>query len=139
MWLTLLAAATTPAAADCYDLKVRARPVEQVPSELPDSGDDLIMRWPWFLDLRIDRVLDGPPERGTVRVLSLQHTYLVPRRGTWSLRRNALGGYNVVETEKPDRCAASAAPARPFIRPGAGKTLDDLRRAGLARYGPAPR
>ncbi len=35
------------AVAACYDAKIVARPVEQVPSEIGDCGDDcIIMSWP---------------------------------------------------------------------------------------------
>lgn len=141
--ITALATAggTTVDETECYDLNVRARPIEQVPSEVPDCADCFIMRWPWFLDLRVERVLDGPGQRGVLRVLSVQHTWLIPRTGTWPLRRNTLGGFNVIsgEVAHPPRCMPGTPPTRPYITPGTGKTLDDLRREGLARYGPAPR
>lgn len=127
---------------DCYDVTVVARPVEQIPSVAPECADCFVMRWPWFLDLEVSRVVDGSLDDKLVRPLSVQHTWFVPRRGRWPLRRNSAGGFNVPSSDddKPlRRCPADAGLARPYITPGDGKTLDDLRDEGLARYGPAPR
>lgn len=123
----------------CYDAKVRARPVDQVPSEIGDCGSDcIIMSWPWFVDLRVTRVIDGALPIKMVRVLTLQHTYRVSREEPWLLRKNTSGGYNVLATETPSklaRCPAEVKPAEPYIRSGDGHTLDNLYDTGVRRYG----
>jgi hypothetical protein len=123
----------------CYDAKVRARPVDQVPSEIGDCGGDcIIMSWPWFVDLQVKRVIDGVLPSKMVRVLTVQHTYRVSREGTWLLRKNTAGGYNVLAPEDGAslaRCSAEVASVQPYIRPGEGHTLEDLRDTGIRRYG----
>lgn len=123
----------------CYDAKVRAEPADQVPSEIGDCGSDcIIMSWSWFVDLQVERVIDGVLPSNLVRVLTVQHTYRVLRRGTWLLRKNTAGGYNVVVPEDGAalvRCSEGATSVEPYIRPGDGHTLDDLRDAGIRRYG----
>lgn len=123
----------------CYDAKVRALPVDQVPSEIGDCGSEcIIMSWPWFVDLRVKRVIDGVLPSQMVRVLAVQHTYRIAREGTWLLRKNTAGGYNVVVPEDGTalaRCSDGIASVEPYIRPGDGQTLDALREAGIRRYG----
>ncbi|WP_242122397.1 hypothetical protein [Sphingomonas lacusdianchii] len=139
----ILVGLATPSAAlaepACYDAKVRALPVDQVPSEIGDCGSDcIIMSWPWFVDLQVKRVIDGALPGKMVRALTIQHTYHVSREGIWLLRRNTAGGYNVVVPEDGaalPRCSAGGASVEPYIRPGDGQTLDDLRDAGIRRYG----
>lgn len=139
----ILAGLATPSAAlaerVCYDAKVRALPVDQVPSEIGDCGSDcIIMSWPWFVDLRVKRVVDGVIPSKMIRVLTVQHTYRVSREGTWLLRRNTAGGYNVVmpgDEAMLARCSDDVTPVEPYIRPGDGHALDDLRDAGIRRYG----
>lgn len=130
------AASAEPA---CYDAKVRARPVDQIPSEIADCGSDcIIMSWPWFVDLQVRRVIDGALPSRMVRVLTVQHTYRVSREGTWLLRKNTAGGYNVLAPEDgsaPVRCSAEVTPVTPYIQPGDGHSLDDLRDTGIRRYG----
>ena len=145
--LGLLLCGSTAAMADeagsgiqCYDAAVIARAVEQIPSEIPECGDCIIMEWPWFLDLQVKRVISGQVQGKLIRVLSVQHTWKMPRDGTWRLRKNSLGGFNVVLFWKvrPRRCPANAAPADPYIRPRNGRTLDDLRQDGERLYGRMP-
>ncbi|MGD9810793.1 MAG: hypothetical protein AB7U35_05580 [Sphingobium sp.] len=127
------------AEAGCYDVKVRARPVDQIPSDIGDCGSDcILMSWPWFVDLQVNRIMDGTLSSRMVRVLSIQHTYRALRQGSWLLRKNAAGGYNVLASEDGaalPRCSAEQAPAEPYIRAGGGHSLDDLRDAGVRRYG----
>lgn len=97
-----------------------------------------IMSWPWFVDLRVKRVIEGALPSMMVRVLTIQHTYRVSREGTWLLRKNTAGGYNVVVPEdgaELARCSDGIASVEPYIRPGDERTLDDLRDAGIRRYG----
>jgi len=96
------------------------------------------MSWPWFVDLQVRRVIDGVVPSKMVSVLTVQHTYRVSRQGTWLLRKNTAGGYNVVMPEDetaPARCPEGETPVEPYIRPGDRHTLDDLRDAGIRRYG----
>jgi len=123
----------------CYDAKVQGRLVDQIPSEIGDCGSDcLIMSWPWFVDLRVKRVIDGALPSKMIRALTVQHTYHVSREGTWFLRKNTAGSYNVLAPDDGSalaRCSAEFAPAEPYIRPSGGVTLDDLRNTGIRRYG----
>lgn len=129
---------------DCYDAEVSARITRQTPTVVGGCGDDcIIMAWPWIIDLNVRWVYSGSIPRGPVAVLALQHTYSSqPRNGRrWWLRRNSLGTYNVVQPnpgEPLERCLADAPPARPFISPADGQTLDDLRREGEQEYGADP-
>lgn len=130
---------TVEAKATCFDAKIRARPIEQIPSEFPDCGNDcIIISWPWFIDLKVSRVIEGSVPGKIVRVLAIQHTYLVARERTWLLRKNTAGGYNYLALENdvtPVLCSANAASVEPYIRPSKGQTLDELRDVGIQRYG----
>jgi hypothetical protein len=123
----------------CYDAMIRASPIDQIPSEIGDCGGDcIIMSWPWFIDLKVVRVIDGALAGQTVRVLAVQHTYHLPREGTWLLRRNDAGGYNVLTPENGPalvRCTADTPAAEAYIRSGPGQSLNDLRDAGVRHYG----
>jgi hypothetical protein len=128
----------------CYDALVSARIVRQIPSVIPDCGTDcIVMRWPWFDDLDIKAVVKGRAPTGRVTVLMMQHTYLLASRaGRWPLRRNELGGFNVVESgdlKRMSACPPNTPPARPYIRPTDGQALADLMKAGEERYGEGPR
>lgn len=141
---TFLAGATQAAEPDCYDAEVSARITRQTPTVAGDCGPDcIIISWPWIVDLDVRRVYSGVLSRGSITVLTLQHTYWGRSRvgHRYWLRRNTVGTFNVLqvdESQKPERCAADALPAQAFIRPPEGKTLDDLRQEGEARYGPDP-
>ena len=149
LWLCLLfttSAVSDPATAipssDCYDLKVIARVVEQIPSEAPECADCIIMRWPWFLDFKVKRVEEGEWPGGKLTALAVQHTYLQSRYGVWLFRKNDAGGYNVLRSgddARPLRCPAGTQPATAYLRPGPGQSLDEMREAGERRYGKAPR
>jgi hypothetical protein len=128
----------------CYDALVSAKIVRQIPNVIPDCGPDcFVMRWPWFDDLAIEHVLKGSAPTGRVTVLVMQHTYLISSHvSRWPLRRNELGGYNVVEGADLKRiavCPPNTPPARPYIRPTNGQTLSDLIEEGKQRYGDWPR
>lgn len=125
--------------ADCYDAEISAEIVRQVPSVFPDSDDYIVMRWPWFVDLDVERTHSGEVERGRLTVLSVQHTYFREDRGIvrWKLRRNTLDGFNMVGafgSGPEDRCPPDTPSARPHIDPGDERTLDDIRREGEERY-----
>lgn len=123
----------------CYDAKVRARPVKQVPSSLPDCGSDcIVMSWPWFVDLKVSRTIKGKVSARRVRVLTIQHNHMRSRDSTWLLRKNNLGGFNVLRVDEDAvliRCPNGAPPVEAYLRPGEGKTLEDLRSEGLRAYG----
>jgi hypothetical protein len=125
--------------AECYDAKVRAKPLAQIPSVYPrsDDPDVIVMSWPWFLDLRIKRVVDGEVPRPEITALIILHTSMVAKTRTFLLRRNTLGGFNVIRAFEPDlvkRCPPDSAAVEPYLRPGPTQTLDDLRREGEAEY-----
>ena len=126
---------------DCYDARVSAVIVQQVPTIMPDLGDgSIVIRWPWIIDLEVRSVLEGEAPLGAVTVLTVQHNYFRRDLGErlWALRRNDLGVFNVVgmgeDIENP-RCDPDLPAAQPFIRPGRDSTLDSLRREGLEYYG----
>ncbi len=133
------ASAFDAATVECFDAEVSAAIVRQTPTVAPECADCIIIRWPWIVDLRVQRIRRGAVALGPVTVLTLQHTYYrTDRSRRWLLRRNTLGSFNVVfdpEQGRLPRCPTSAPAARPYIRPGDGRTLDDLRREGEVRYG----
>lgn len=129
--------------ATCYDALVWAKLLRQIPSVMHDCGADcIIMRWPWFDDLDIQGVVAGRAPTGRVMVLVMQHTYLVSSHfGRWPLRRNELGGFNVVDGGQLDQmraCPPNTPAARPYISPAKGETLADVIREGEERYGEGP-
>ena len=140
------AAETTPrsSAEECFDALVLGEIVGQVPSDFPNPGDgSIIMSWPYFIDLKIKRVVEGQIEAKGITALSVQHTYWRGDLGTkkWWLRRNTEGSYNILRVEggkEPSRCSASIAPAPAYLTPARGQTLDDMRRAGEQQYGSRP-
>lgn len=139
MCVALAVPTATVPAPDCYDVKIRARAVDQIPSDIPDCGSDcIIMQWPWFIDLRVTRVLDGAIPDKIVRVLALEHTYYVKRERTWFLRKNGAGGYNVLTPEEGQRlnqCSADASPVKAYIDVASAQRLDEFREEGIRRYG----
>lgn len=95
------------------------------------------MRWPWFLDLQVKQVVEGSLKGKQVRVLTVQHMTMKPRSMTWWLRRNSAGGFNAVWADDEAlarRCPPDTPLAVPYIQPGPGETLDDLRVKGLQAY-----
>lgn len=126
-----LARAEEPA---CYDAQVSALIARQVPTDIPWCEGCHIMRWPWILDLRVERVLKGrAPDEPVTTVLAIQHSAFKkkarPER-LW-LRRNAIGLFNVVhfeDGETPRRCPTSAPPAKSYVALGPGESWKDRRR-----------
>lgn len=123
----------------CYDADVSVRIVSQTPTVMPGCDDCIIMRWPWILDLDVRRVHDGDIRRGRLIVLTVQHTDFRRDLGTvrWKLRRNSLGGFNVVwfGDDPTQRCSSDEPPESAYITPPDGQTLEDLRREGREHYG----
>jgi len=151
LWSLPLVAATillasSPAFAsetECFDAEVSASISRQTPTIVPDCGDCIIMRWPWIVELQVQRVHSGRLARGQVTVLTVQHTYYRRDLGArrWWLRRNTLGAYNVLQPDEGEtlqRCSAESPAARPYIQPPDGKTLEDLRRGAEEHYGHEP-
>lgn len=140
--IALLGAAVAPIAAtaqepDCFDAVISAKVVRQIPTPIPDCGDDcIVMQWPWIIDLDARRVHQGDLKRGPVAVLAVQHNrYQEGATVRLWLRRNSLGVFNAYRSETGKamrRCRAGAPPADAFVT---GVTLDELRRQGEAWYG----
>lgn len=124
---------------ECYDAKIRAKPIAQIPTVYPNDPDYIVISWPWFLDLKVRKVLEGKVPQSKITVLAVLHGAYAEKTATWLLRRNTAGGFNVIRTEPSSvrRCEADAGAARPYLRPEAGRTLEDYRREGeeaLRRY-----
>lgn len=139
--ILFLLGAGAASATECVDAEVFARVAKETPTLAGDCGDDCtVVAWPWIIDLQVQRVYRGDLQRGPLTVLAIQHTDRRPDRRShrWLLRRNTLGNFNIVQAEAGERlppCPVDAPPARPFIQPGDGTTLDDLKREGQAYYG----
>lgn len=122
----------------CYDALVMASIVRQTPTVMPDCEQCIWMAWPYIDYLDVKQIVRGHAPLGPLKALSIQHTYFVPSKARWWLRRNASGSFNVLSIEdkaKPVLCSNDDPPARPYIRPREGQTLDDLEREGDERYG----
>ena len=141
--MLLMVAATTPVRSsetECYDVKVSAKAIAQIPTVFPedDDPDVIIMSWPWFVDLRVSRVLDGDIQRNKmVTALAVMHVSFVKKTRTWLLRKNSVGTFNVLRPESPElvaRCEADAVPAKPYITPSPDQSYADLRREGENAY-----
>ncbi|CAN5255705.1 hypothetical protein BH10PSE2_BH10PSE2_02080 [soil metagenome] len=130
--------AATHAVADeveCYDAEVSARIVSQTPTVFPDYGDgSIVISWPWIVDLDINRVRSGNIRHGHLTVLAVMHNNYRRDLGSrrWKLRRNDLGGFNLLRSAEnlTTRCGADQPPAKAFITPPDGQTVEDLRREG---------
>ncbi|MBR0552910.1 hypothetical protein [Stakelama marina] len=133
-----------PAAERCFDVLVFGKIVGQTPSDPPNLGDgNILMSWPYFIDLKITRVNKGKIGAKKITALSVQHTYWRSDLGTkkWWLRRNTEGGYNILTVQgghEPPQCSAAMPPATAYLTPAPGQTLDDMRKAGKQRYGSRP-
>ena len=123
---------------ECYDAKVRAKPVAQVPTVFPQSDDPSvkIMSWPWFVDLDVRRVLQGDVEKGRLETLAVLHTGYVRKTMTFYLRRNSAGTYNILrdDPEELERCPSNSLAATPYLRLGPDRTYADERREGEEEY-----
>ena len=124
---------------ECYDAEISARILSQTPTIAPRFDDMIVMRWPWIVDLDVRRVHTGEAPRGRQTVLTIQHTDFRRTLGVmrWKLRRNTLGGFNVIgfSEQGPDRrCSPADRPEQAYITPGPGETLVDLREQGRRFY-----
>jgi hypothetical protein len=134
-----------PAAPECFDALVIASAIRQTPTRTPDCGGDcLVMRWPWILQLDVERVLRGTAPVGPVTVLSVQHTYWKVDHGglPWRLRRNAYGGFNALTygAKTPAvLCPSDAPPVAPLVKLNTGQKLDDLIAEGERIHGRGPK
>jgi hypothetical protein len=140
LWPISLSNHALAAEIECYDAKVRAKPLAQIPTPFPNAPDYIVISWPWFLDLNVTRVLDGDVPQKEITVLAVLHTAYLNKTRTWLLRRNTLGTFNVLRVADPDsvlRCETDVEPVEPYIRPSEEKSLEDYRREGeeeLRRY-----
>ena len=113
-------------ASTCYDLKVSARAIEQLSTEMSDQTECLCMACPWVLQLKVCHILEGNETSKRLTALSVQHVAKHFRRGIWWLRMNDDGSYNVArqaEGEKVDvneltRCSKDAGLASAYLRSG---------------------
>lgn len=122
---------------DCYDLKVRAKPIGQFPTAFPNDPNYIVISWPWFVDLKVERVIDGRLNDPNMSALAVLHSEYVDKTRTWLLRENTLGEYNIlrlVEPEKAKKCAQGKVRPEPYIRPSEGETLESLRQAAIAEW-----
>jgi len=115
--------------------------VKQTPTVMPDCGHDcIVMSWPYIDRIDVKEIIAGKAPVGSLTVLSVQHTYYLAGKdgNEWWLRRNSIGGYNVLRLDSdanPPRCSKTEPPAHAYIAPGAGKTLEELEREGDAAFG----
>lgn len=96
----------TPACAQdrmCFDVAVVASIERYRPTDIWDAqraaGDDVIvMYWPWFLDIEVEKVVVGVENRPRLRVTALLHAQYIPEisRFLLLLRREPDGSYFVV-------------------------------------------
>ena len=137
--LTGLATSSAALASDdvCYDLKVEATPMAQIPSEFPDDDPEVIViSWPWFVDLKIKRVLEGTAPSKSISTLAVLHGAFPPKKRVWFLRRNTAGSFNVIRQDPRtlSRCAQGLGDAKPYLVPPVGKTYKDFRQEAEAEY-----
>ena len=132
-------ATTSPSVSetDCYDLKVRAKPVGQFPTPFPNDPNYIVISWPWFVDLEVSRVIDGRSNDPEISALAVLHSGYVDKTRTWLLRENTLGKYNILrlaEPEKAKRCAQGVTRPEPYLRPSEGESLESLRQVAIAEW-----
>jgi hypothetical protein len=132
--LALMGCATTAPTTgetDCYDLKLRAKPIAQIPTPFPNDLEYIVISWPWFVDLEVTRVIDGEVREREISALAVLHSAYVDKTRTWLLRKHKLGGYNILRLAEPSqakRCAQGEARPEPYLRPSENETLANLRR-----------
>lgn len=127
--------------AECYDLKVRAELVQQLPALMPRANEDvLVMSWPWFLEFQDVSVIEGAWEQPQIAALIVQHTFFTRTKQTWYFRRNNSGWFNLLGPSARGRklCPTGTPPVRAHLVPGEGQTLESLRSRALDRYGWVP-
>ena len=122
---------------ECYDSKVRAKPVAQLATAFPQPDDQGIIAssWPWFVDLEVRGVIEGEPVKGRIETLAVLHMAYPKKTLTLYLRRNSQGTFNILrwfDEDQIKRCKPGTEPAAPYIRPMPGETLDDIRREAEA-------
>lgn len=83
----------------CVDVAVVARIVGQTPIEMPEVPGQIIMRWPFMVNLEVEEVVAGSEKRSQIRVAMSLHTRFNPqiRHALFLLRRTDRQGYAVVE------------------------------------------
>ena len=127
----IIAPSASASAAECYDLKLRAKPIEQMATPIPEIPGRIVMRWPWFVDLKVKAVLEGEYEQKRLFALAVMHGARIKKTYTYHLRENDLGGFNIVSFEDPEaavKCSPDTQPMQAYLTPGDGETLDEYRR-----------
>lgn len=83
----------------CVDVAVVARIVRQTPTEIPEVPGQIIMRWPWVVDLEVEEVVAGSEKRARIQVTMSLHSEFTSRirHGLFLLRRSENGRYAVVD------------------------------------------
>ena len=122
---------------DCYDLKVRAKPVGQFPTPFPNDPNYIVISWPWFVDLEVSRVIDGRLNDPEILALAVLHSGYVDKTRTFLLRENTLGEYNILrlaDPQKSKRCDQGSDRPEPYLRPSEGETLASRRQAAIAEW-----
>ena len=132
-------ATTSPSVSetDCYDLKVRAKPIGQFPTPFPNDPNYIVISWPWFVDLEVSRVINGSLSDPKIPALAVLHSGYVDKSRTWLLRENTLGEYNILRLAEPGkakRCSQGVDRPEPYMRPSEGETLESLRQAAIAEW-----
>lgn len=130
----LLLVVAFPATANeppCYDLKVRAKVVNVLPTLIPPEEEGVIViSWPWFVDMEVTRVLEGEGSKGVIPVLAVLHSGLGTKKSTYYLRSNAVGSYNLIRTADESalgRCQVGIEPAEPLMWDLTSKTIEEYR------------
>lgn len=137
--LTLAGASDVPEV-ECYDAKIKAKPTAQIPIVYAnDDPDTIVISWPWFVDLKVLKVLEGNIQEYKVATLAVLHTNYISKARIWLLRRNTAGFYNIIRAEPTSvpRCGRDSPPAQPYLRLADGETYENYRREGeeqLERY-----
>ena len=124
-------------ARQCYDLRLWAEPTAQIPTPLPDYDGIIVMSWPWFIDLKVLKVIDGVWKDQNLSAVAIRHVGYSDEAQAWFLRENTIGGYNVLRLEKPNevkRCSIGSVKAEPYLQPSEGETVEGLRAESEAEW-----
>ncbi len=87
----------------CVSLVIHGRLLTQEALEIPETGpDEIIIRWPWRLSLRVDRVIEGEFSGRRLDAVGIQHTEIRKDYGKTFLFGQVGGGYRLL-TVSPER------------------------------------
>lgn len=115
---------------ECYDAKIRAKPLAQFYTPIPEIPGAIVMSWPWFIDLKVRKVLEGEVVGRKITILAVLHSAYPSKTQVFLLRRNTAGTFNLIREDpsQVSRCQPGTEAATPYLRPANGQTLDDARR-----------